>query len=349
MALGIAMLILFILIFFISKDPLKAIYYLFLGPVESLQSFSNVIVLMIPLLFTGVGTCIIFSSNTLNLASESAFYIGGLVAAVVALAFDVPAFFQIPLVFICAMIAGGAITGIPGYLKMKTNSNELVISLMLNYVMIKIGLYVLNYFIKDYTIPGFASWKLPVQTVLPNLVGGTRIHAGLLIAVAVVLIAYFAMYKTPWGLKVRVTGTNANFARFAGINTKLTALSTQLIGGAIAGFGGAVEILGLYRRFQWVQGTNFGWDGVLLATLARNNPAYIPLAAFFLAYLRIGSDIMSRNSDVPTEVLSIVQGIIIILIIAEKLTVGIEKRALLKEAKKNLAKSAAEGEGKENA
>ncbi len=337
MAIGISFLILLVIIFFISKNPLDAIYYLFLGPLESISSFSSVLVLMIPLMLTGTSLCIIFSADSLNLASESAVYIGGIAVTAVALAFpNLPGIILFPLVLAAAVLAGSISTGIPAYLKLKTNSDEMVVSLMLNYILYFFGLYMLNYHLKDYNYSGLASFKLPTQILIPTI-PNTRIHLGIVISVLVVFASYILMYKTKWGLQVRVTGANKKFAKFIGINVPVTAVSAQLTGGAIAGLAGAVELLGLYRRFSWLYPLEYGWDGIILATLSRNNPLFIPLSAFFISYLRIGSDIMARKSDVPREALKIVQGIIIILIIAEKLTARFEKQALFKKAKSDLS------------
>ncbi len=100
----------------------------------------------------------------------------------------------------------------------------------------------------------------------------------------------------------------------------------------IAGMGGAVEVLGLYRRFTWQMLPGYGWTGVIVAILARNNPLYVPLAAFFLAYLRIGADIMSRQTDVQNEFVAIIQGVIIILVAAEAFLSQRRHKLVVKEA-----------------
>jgi simple sugar transport system permease protein len=108
----------------------------------------------------------------------------------------------------------------------------------------------------------------------------------------------------------------------------------------IAGMGGSIEVLGMYRRFSWQLLPGYGWDGVIVAILARNNPALVPVAAFFLAYLRIGADLMSRTSDVQSEVVAVIQGIMIVLIAAESFLSTYRHKIVFKAARQGSAEAA---------
>jgi len=145
------------------------------------------------------------------------------------------------------------------------------------------------------------------------------------------------MKKTRWGYRIRLTGANAKFAQYSGIDTNAVIVYSQVIGGFIAGLGGSIEILGMYTRFSWQTLPGYGWDGVIVAILARNNPIFVPVAAFFLAYLRIGADIMSRYSDVPNEFVTLIQGTIIILIAASSFLAKYRHRMVFKEATRQVA------------
>jgi simple sugar transport system permease protein len=155
---------------------------------------------------------------------------------------------------------------------------------------------------------------------------------GFLVAAAFVVLCVLLMFKTRWGYQIRVTGVNASFARYSGIKTGNVVIYSQAIGGLLAGIGGAIETLGMYTRFSWQSLPGYGMDGVIVAILARNNPAYVPIAAFFLAYLRIGADLMSRYSDVPNELVALIQGIIIILIAANSFLAKYRHRLVYEEA-----------------
>ena len=126
------------------------------------------------------------------------------------------------------------------------------------------------------------------------------------------------------------TGRNIRFARYTGLNTTAIIAYSQLIGGFIAGVGGSVEVLGMYDRFQWQSLPGYGFDGIVVAILAKNKPHYIPIAAFFLAYLKIGADKMATSTDVTAEMVLIIQGVIIMLAAAQAFLSKWRQKALIK-------------------
>ncbi|MEG0641280.1 MAG: ABC transporter permease, partial [Clostridium sp.] len=171
---------------------------------------------------------------------------------------------------------------------------------------------------------------------LPNIIQGTRLHFGLILAILAIILTYLFLYRSKWGYSIRMTGLNNNFAEYSGINTAKVIIYSQIIGGALAGIGGATEVLGMYDRFQWQSLPGIGFDGILVAILARNNPLFVPLGAIFLAYLRVGADVMSRSSDVPSEVIILIQAIMIMLIAAQRFLSKYKHKMVVKESKQNL-------------
>jgi simple sugar transport system permease protein len=158
----------------------------------------------------------------------------------------------------------------------------------------------------------------------------------LFIAVAAVIFMYFFLYRTKWGYEIRVMGENRKFAHFSGINTAKAVILCQLMGGFIAGVGGSAQLLGLYTSFNWTTSPGFGWDGIIVAIIARNNPLLVPIGALFLAYIRIGSDVMSINSDVQNEVVAIIQGFMIMLIAAEGFLRHWRQKMIIRQAKEEM-------------
>jgi simple sugar transport system permease protein len=203
---------------------------------------------------------------------------------------------------------------------------------MLNYVFFYLARYFANTVYKDPDCGFVATYLIPETAKLARILPGTRVHAGLFLAVLAVLCSVVFIRKTTWGYALIQAGRNANFATYSGINTPVVILYSQLIGGLLGGVGGAVEVLGMYDRFQWQNLPGYGFDGVIVAILARNNPKFIPVAAFFLSYLRIGADKMSTSTDVTNEMISIIQGIIIMLVAAQAFLGGYKQRLLVKEA-----------------
>ncbi len=325
-----------IVIFFTSEEPLLAIQKLFFGPLQSTRRFGNVIELMIPLTFAGLSVAVMFKANQFNMSTEGAFYAGGATAALVSLTLPSLGFFSpIACVFIAGII-GGCICLISGFLKVKFNTNELVTSLMLNYVVF----YLFKYFLlsgdlKDPKAGYVATYLIPENAVLDVLIPKTRIHAGIIIMIITIIVVTIWMKRARSGFALLLTGENQEFARYAGINIGGIILLSQFIGGFLGGMGGAVQVLGMFTRFQWVSLPGYGFDGIIVAILARKNPLYVPIAAFFLAYLRIGSDVMSTATDVTNELVAILQGVIILFISANAFLEFYRQKLLIKEVAGN--------------
>lgn len=337
----IALLVSFLLIFMVSEQPVDAIVALVTGPFKSKRNLANVVESMIPLIFTGTGVCIMFSANQINLAAEGAFHLGGLVAAVCALNLGLPAGVSPAVALLLAAAAGAVFTAIPAFLKIKTSASEMVSSLMINYLSLWFCTFILMHVILDPAV-GSASHKLPKTSELTTLVRGTRIHTGIIIALAVAVLGYIFLYKTKMGYELRLAGENEKFAKYSGISIVKVILISQLVGGAVAGLGGGVEMLSpIYSRFTWTSLLGYGWDAIVICTLAKKNPLKTPLAALFLAYLRTGASIMARSTDVTLEVVQITQGIIILLAVAEQFLSKTKHKMIAKEAKASLKEEGA--------
>ncbi len=337
-ALALALLIAFGLITLVSENAMADMVTLLTGPFSSGGRIVTLVNKWIPLLFTGTAICLIFSTGQVNLAVEGGFFAGAFVGTIVSLIKGVPPGIHFVLAALAAALAGAIIVGIPAILNAKFNVLTIVSSLMINYIALFLGLFLISNPFRDPAAGFEASYRFQESAQLPDLFPGSRINSGVIIALLVVALGYYLRNKSTFGLKIRTIGMNSKFAKFSGMPVAKTLVLTQLIGGAIAGLGGATEVLGLYQRFSFTNLTGHGWDGVMLAVLARNNPKNIPLAALFLAYLRTSADVLSKTSTVPTEVINIVQAVIIIFISAERFLAGWEKRAIIKNSQTNQLK-----------
>lgn len=322
-----------------TPHPVQAIVDLIIGPLTSVRRFSTVIEKAIPLTFAGLAVSVMFRANQFNLAAEGALYFGSLVAATIAIFMGGHPIFVTIVAILSAGVVGSIITAIPGYLKVKWNVSELVVSIMLNTIILYFGTYLFNHYIRDINSAYAASYPFRDGVGLPVLLKNTRLHLGIVIVAIFVIAVNFFINKTKWGYKIKVTGNNEEFAKSVGMNTPRIIMLAQLVGGFVAGIGGGVEMLGLYTRFQWMALPGFGFDGVVLNIIAKGNPKFIPLAAIFVSYIRIGADYMYRQSGVAPEIVAIIEGILIILIAANaflakwrhKMTVDISTRELNKE------------------
>ena len=154
-----------------------------------------------------------------------------------------------------------------------------------------------------------------------------------MLGIVLCVLVWFFLYHTSLGTRLRITGDNPLFARYAGLKVTGLMVAAQVLAGAIAGMGGGAELLGMYNRFKWTTTPGYGWTGIVVALLARSNPLLVPLAAAFIGYLNVGADIMARSSDVGREVVDIIQGVMMFLIAADALLKGWRQHLIVKAAK----------------
>ncbi len=333
-AILVGIIISIVLIYIISEMPAYSIQQFFLGPLLSKSRFANVIENASPMIFCGVAIAIAFQAKQFNIGAEGALFLSAAVGTAFAVSTNMPALLHIIMVLVVAG-ATGAIWGfIPGILKAKWGASELVASLMMNYLAYFGGLYLINYHFRDKNAGFLVSLKLPESAWLPQFVPGTRIHMGILLALVFALLGYYFLYHTTSGYEIRTTGNNQKFAKFGGMNVIKVIILAQVISGMVAGIGGATEIMGLHRRFNWQMSPGYGWDGVIVAIIGRNHPLLIIFAALFLSYLRVGGQILNLMADVPSELVFVIQSVIIILITAEAFLSTWKNKITIKEAER---------------
>ncbi len=334
-AILLALLIGFIITLLVSEEPIEAFKLFLTGPLTSTRRMGNWIELAIPLTFTGLAVSMAFQAGQFNIGAEGQLFFGAVTATMVGVSFALPAYIHLPLTLLAAMLGGALVGFVPAILKAKWGASELVSSLMLNYVFYRLGLYFINHHFRDTRAGAMVSERLPQSAWLQQFSSATRIHWGLYIAIVAVIIVYLFLYRTKWGYALRMTGLNKEFAAYSGISVVSVILYSQIASGAIAGLAGASDLLGIFRRFQWQALPGYGFDGIIVAILAYNNPLAVPFGALFLAYIRTGASIMTRTTDVSADMVSIIQGIMILLVTAQAFLAKAYHRRVVKEAKKH--------------
>ena len=329
----VAILVAFVIILLVSDQPVESIKIFLLRPFSSKRYLGNIVETAVPLIFSGLAMAIMFKASLFNLGGEGIFFIAGITGSIMAIWPKLP-----PVAFPIVCIMAGAVTGmavmlIPGVLKAKYGASEMVTSLMMNNILLGVGLYLLNNMMRDPKVASLVSYKYRTNALLGTIVPGTRIHAGFLIALVCAFLTYLFLFKSKWGYEIRMVGNNKKFASYSGINVTRVIIIVHLVAGAIAGMGGIIECLGMHKRFEWTALPGYGFDGAMIAMLAGNNPIGVIGASFFVSYLRIGADLVNRTSDIPTEMISILQSIIILLISAERFLHKYKQNWIEKEAK----------------
>lgn len=325
-------LVLAILIIALTSDaPFEALKQLVLGPLQSSRKIGLVFQTAIPIIFTGLGLSLMFQSKQFNLSPDGIFYFTAAFASYIGIHFNLASFIHPAVGILVCGIIGALICSIPAILKIKWDSNVIVSSLMLNYILLYAGLYVLRNVVRDTDSGNMVSKRIAETAKLSDIIPATGIHSGLILAIIAVVVCYIFIYKTKWGYEIRMTGHNIDFAKYTGINIVKAILMAQLIGGFLSGVGGAVEMYGVYNRFEWLANPGYGWSGFIAATLAKNNPAYVPVAALFLSYLSVGSDIIVRTAGVSPDVIPTIRGIMIVLIASENFLSAWKHKRMVKQ------------------
>lgn len=330
----------FIIILFVSEQPIEAISAFILGPFSNAFNVSTLINKAIPLIFTGLALAVVFQTNVFSMGAEGQLYVGGFIGALSAVYIPgLSPWVHIPVILVSAMIGGALFGAIPGVLKARWNANEVVTTLMLNYVAIILTSYFVNNVFKDPESGGYA--RMPYfdkDLLLHKISNSFPVHYGIFIAVAAVIVVYLLLYKTKLGYELRLVGKNDKFALYGGIKTKRIIVYSVMISGALAGLAGIVELLGIHGTYKDNFSADLGFDGIIIALLARNNPLGVLLSALFYAYLQVGGQVMQAESDVSRELSVIIQVLLVLFVSAQAVFNYLKQRAMLKQQKRNREK-----------
>jgi simple sugar transport system permease protein len=274
-----------------------------------------------PLILTGVASALAFRAGVLNIGVDGQIYVGGIFASMIALgpASQMPGIIGIPLV-IGAGILGGALWAlIPGTLRVKFGADELVTSILL----ISVARLLVEFLVLGpMAAAGAASASLGTDPFaealwLPVIIPRSTANLGFFLAIAVAIGMAFLFYRTTIGYALKMVGQNRRFAVYGGISPVKTFMIAMIGSGAIGGLVGAMELLGVMRRMPQGFNPGLGFDGIVVALLARNNPIACIFAALFFGMLRTAADNMERFADTPRTVVQIVQAIIVLAVSAQ--------------------------------
>ncbi len=289
--------------------PWQAFWVMTTGAFGSWYQFSEVLVKTSPLLLTGLAVALAAKMRLWNIGCEGQFVMGA--AAATGAALFLSPFLPYPLILPCVLLAsilGGAFWGaIPGGLKAAWGVNEILTTLLLNYVAI---IFIDHLYFGPWRDPaGFGfpgTAQIPETAWLPNL-WHTRVHPGLFLGLAVAFFAWFVLFKTKWGFRMRVAGQGIKVARYAGISLPFWTVAVMSCSGGLAGFAGGVEICGIQHRLQEGLAVGYGYDGIIVAFLSRHNPLLLPFAALFLGALQVGGYELQSDLHLPASISQVLE------------------------------------------
>jgi len=286
------------------------------GVFQDTRSIADVLLNATPLILIGVGLCVAFRCSIWNIGAEGQLYAGAVATTAVGIAFPgLTSWIYVPLVILAGALAGAAWAAIAGLLKIYFRASEIVTTIMLNYIAIIATSWLVTGPLKDAAAAYPQSARLLREAWMPKILPPTRLHIGILIAIALAIAAYIFLFRSSAGYAVRVVGISPHAARYAGMSVSRNILLAISISGAMAGLAGAFEIAGVTFRLYQNISPGYGFEGIAVALLANNNPVGAIFSGTLFAVLRSGSEIMQINAQVPQVLVSVIQGIVILSVV----------------------------------
>lgn len=304
-----------------GANPFHAYSVLVKGAFGSTYALSETLLRATPVLLAGIGLSISFRSNLTSIGAEGQIIIGGITSTLIGLTVPVgiPSVIRITLCLLAGFLGGAIYAILPGILKAKMGISEIIVTIMLNYIAISFLSFLLAGPMMETGSFYPQSAQLDQGLWLPQILKGTRLHIGFIIALILIVGYYFLMFRLPIGFKIRAVGYNPNAAEYAGIKVSASIVLAMALSGGMAGLAGAGEVFGIHHRLYNDFAAGFGFDAIAVALLGRLHPIGILIASVFFAALKIGSSAMQRAVQVPTTIVYIIQGLLIMFIFTDKL------------------------------
>lgn len=300
-----------LLIVMIGENPIKAYAALFKGAFGTKLGFGNTISGWTPLLLTSVAFCVAALGGAFNVGVEGEVILGGLVAAYIGINWG---FLPVPLLYLAcflgAMLVAALWALIPALLKVHFNVSEICVTILMNSVAVYIG----SYFVSGPMSAGTANPQSdPVLVNLKKIMLPSSANIGVFIAIIIVMLVIFMLFKTKQGFEIKMIGLNMKNAEYLGVNTKNTFIKAMLISGMLGGIAGCIEVLGVHGYYLDGFATGLGANGMLAALIVKANPIFAPVTAFFLAVLKSGSMAMQQATSVPKSIVDTISAVFIII------------------------------------
>ncbi len=316
----VALLIGAVMLVILKADPIAAYTALINGAAGSVSGITQSLVKATPLLLVGLGICIAFRANVINIGGEGQIILGALMATWFPLTFHTwPGALLISATLIMGFLAGGAWGFVPGILKARLNVNEILSTIMMNSIALQLMNMLLRGPLMDPT--GIAagtflaqSARLPQQVWLPRLVPQTLLHAGVILAVALAVVVYIFLWRTTIGYRIRAVGLNPQASRYSGINVPMYQALSMTLAGGFSGLAGAIEVIGVQHRLLEGITSGYGFTGIVAALLGSLHPLGLIPASILFGGLLVGAAQMQRTVQVPSALIDAILGLVVLFV-----------------------------------
>ena len=310
-----------LLIIWAGESPFTAYWALIKGAVGSRFAITESLTRAIPLIFTGLAAAVAFRAKFWNIGAEGQFYMGALAATVFGTGMvSLPAPLMIPFLFLVGAIAGCLLLLVPVLLKTYLRVDEVVTTLLLNFVVLLFVNYLLEGPLKDPMAMGWPQAASIIdEGVLPTLVAKSRLHAGMIVALLAAVFMWLLLRYTVWGYEIRAVGNNPKAAAFYGISINKSVVMVALMSGGLAGMAGVSEVAGQKGYLTLDLSPGFGYTGIAVAMLAQLRPIGVILSALFMAGIYVGADAMSRAVNIPNYIADILVAVSLLSILVSSM------------------------------
>ncbi len=291
-------------------NPFSAYGELLIGALGSRLALTEMLTRATPLILTGLAAAVAFRARLWNIGGEGQFFLGALTTAWIGHALGLPGPIGIALLMLCGMAAGAFLLAGPTVLRLRFGIDEVVTTLLLNFIVILFVGMMIEGPLRDPLAFGWPQ-SVPVDGAyrLPDLIPRTRLHVGLLVALAAAGALWLVLARTVFGVETRAAGLNAEAARFAGIALPRTLMGVACLSGAMAGLAGSIEVMGVTGGVTTTMSPGFGYAGIVVAMLAALHPAGVVAAAVFVATIFVGADAMSRATGIPSFIADVIMAL----------------------------------------
>lgn len=309
-----------ILIMACGADPAEAYSLFFRGIFGTTAAFAEIFVKACPLILTGLGCAVAYRTGFFNIGAEGQFYVGAMATTIVALNWNaLPGIPRIIAALVVGFLAGGVWALLAAICKAKFNISEIIVTIMMNYIAINFLGYAVRSFLMDPEGNVPQSAKIDKSVQLGNLIPATRFHVGILIAIVCVIVVWFFLEKTTMGYELKAVGLNKRGSACNGISVMKNIVLSAFLSGGLAAAAGGIEVLAIQKKLLEGISSNCGYTAVLVALVAFNNPLGVLFVAIFYAAMQVGAGSMQRQLGVPSAIVNILIGLVVVLILGREL------------------------------
>lgn len=311
----IALLIGCIVLLVSGINPIEAYKALMYGAFGNLRNIFDTLGRATPIIFTGLAIGFAFRGGMFNIGAEGQLAAGAICAAIVGYALNLPLIIHLPLSIIAGMFGGMVWASVPAFLRAKKGVHEVISTIMMNYIAVNLGGYLIEK-LRTNEMPQtpdvLPSARLAKISELIPSIGSTNLNLGFIIAVICAIILYIVINKTVFGYELRAMGFSPLAAEDSGVSINKKIIIVMLLSGLFAGLAGTERVLGVHRTYLSGISTNFGFEGIAVALLAKNNPIGIIFSAILFGALSSGGQHMSFETNASIDIVGIIQGLIIL-------------------------------------